>query len=182
MGQYLGVHARAGVVYAQNQSEVFLTDADRDLTGQRSRRVAEGVECVVDQIAEDGDVQVGAQVGAERVHLGGRVEFELDAELGCMAHLADEQGSDRRVGNALGDKADGLGTGLGDVQHIFLGLVGFAQFEQTQDDVQFVHKVVHVGAHGLDDVAYTGQVFGQTGDLGAVAEDSDCALDDVSAA
>ncbi len=51
------------------------------------------------------------------------------------------------------------------------------QLDEAQDHVELVGELVGVGPQGLHDVLDPGEVLGQLGDLGAVAEDGHGSFD-----
>ena len=103
--------------------------------------------------------------------MAGGVQRQAHAQLGRAAAFADQQRRHRRLGDAGGDLPCRKRARLGQLQNVFLGPLGFAQLQQPQDHMQLVHELVGVGAHRLHDVLHAGQLAGQAGDLGAVAED-----------
>ena len=168
--------ARAGVVHAEQQAALALADADSDLAGNVCWGGAHGVKGVFDQIAKDGNQTGNRHILSISQQNAAWIKGKANVQLRRAIRLADEQGGDRRIVNAVADIINRLHAGLCDTQHIFLGALGLAQLQQTENDMQLIRKFMGIGAQRFYNVLYAGEILRELGRLGAVAENGNRAL------
>ena len=136
-------------------------DPDAAYVGRDQR-----VEGVVDEVAEHGDEVAGGHVAVGESAL----DAELDAALGGVGVLAEQQRLDHRVA----DRADDLvGEQLRDLQLLGRevdGLVDPAELDEGDHRVQPVGGLVVLGAERVAEAADHVQLAGDRAQLGVVAQ------------
>jgi hypothetical protein len=138
-----GADAGAAVGDGDGEQAVFVGELEGDAF---KGGVGDGVEGVVDEVADNCDEFVdGFGVGGGGQSAGGG-EDEFGAQFPGPAEFAEQEAGEDGVSYLGGDEAGFAAARLGDAGYVGGKLVVAFHFDHAEDDVEFVHEFVGVGA------------------------------------